>query len=77
MKPEILCDGAVQLHCADCRDVLPMLDKVDAILSDPPCGIAFTSEGNDRSGIGKANMRRNLPACGLPVTKSLSIRTRS
>jgi len=53
MKPEILCDGNVQLYCADCRDVLPTLGRVDAIVTDPPYGVAFAHGGNDRSGIGK------------------------
>ena len=29
-------DGAVQLYCADCLNVLPHLGKVDAIVTDPP-----------------------------------------
>jgi site-specific DNA-methyltransferase (adenine-specific) len=29
-------DDAVTIYNADCRDVLPMLDKVDLVLTDPP-----------------------------------------
>lgn len=32
-------DGSVVLYCADCRDVLPTLGKVDAVVTDPPYGL--------------------------------------
>jgi len=44
--------GLATLHLGDCRDLLPTL-AADAIVSDPPYGIAFVHGGNDRSGIGK------------------------
>lgn len=31
--------GAARLICADCRDVLPTLPRVDAVVTDPPYGI--------------------------------------
>jgi site-specific DNA-methyltransferase (adenine-specific) len=31
--------NGVTLYCADCRDVLPTLGKVDAVVTDPPYGI--------------------------------------
>lgn len=31
--------GDAELYCADCMDVLPMLPKVDAVITDPPYGI--------------------------------------
>ena len=37
-REEILGDGQVRLICADCRDVLPTLGKVDAVVTDPPYG---------------------------------------
>ncbi len=27
------------IYCADCRDVLPLLDRVDLVLTDPPYGL--------------------------------------
>lgn len=33
--------GSATLYCADCRDVLPTLGKVDAVVTDPPYGIGF------------------------------------
>ena len=40
MKPTWERDG-VRLYLADCRDVLPHLEGVDAVVTDPPYGIAF------------------------------------
>ncbi len=36
-------DDAVVIYCADCRDILPKLPKVDLVLADPPYN--FESEG--------------------------------
>jgi len=35
--------NGVTLYCADCRDVLPTLGKVDAVVTDPPYGIGFAA----------------------------------
>ena len=35
--------GNATLYCADCREVLPTLPKVDAVVTDPPYGIAHSS----------------------------------
>jgi len=40
MNPVII--GNASLYNADCRDVLPMLTGVDAVITDPPYGINFT-----------------------------------
>lgn len=31
--------GKARLICADCRDILPTLEKVDAVVTDPPYGL--------------------------------------
>ena len=31
--------GNATLYLGDCRDILPMLDKVDAVVTDPPYGL--------------------------------------
>jgi DNA modification methylase len=41
-REEILADG-VRLILGDCRDVLPTLGPVDAVVTDPPYGIALRS----------------------------------
>ena len=50
-RVEHLAEG-VTLYLGDCREILPTLGKVDAVVSDPPYGIAFSHGGNDNSGIG-------------------------
>jgi site-specific DNA-methyltransferase (adenine-specific)/modification methylase len=46
MKPrkETLADG-IELWLGDCREVLPMLGKVDAVVTDPPYGIGDRMSG--------------------------------
>lgn len=39
IEPVII--GDCTLYCADCRDILPHLPKVDAVITDPPYGIGF------------------------------------
>ncbi len=56
MRVEQLADG-VTLYNADCRDVLPTLGRVDAVVTDPPYGMklntdysgfkSWTGEGKD------------------------------
>lgn len=51
-------DELVQLFHADCRDILPLIDSVDHLISDPPygehthakqwIGAALTADGNPR-----------------------------
>lgn len=40
-------DGAIQLHCCDCLDLLPTIPAgaVDAVVTDPPYGIDFGNGG--------------------------------
>ena len=52
MRVEHLADG-ITLHLGDCRDILPTLGKVDAVVTDPPYGI-----GMDGGKIGKAEYRK-------------------
>ena len=44
--------GRATLYLGDCRDILPTLPKVDAVVTDPPYGIAYAS--NPVVGKGKA-----------------------
>lgn len=39
--------GRATLYLGDCRDILPTLPKVDAVVTDPPYGIGFEYEGYD------------------------------
>jgi DNA modification methylase len=41
--PEPVIIGRATLYLGDCRDILPTLGKVDAVVTDPPYGIAFAT----------------------------------
>jgi len=46
--------GDCTLYRGDCRDILPTLGKVDAVVTDPPYGIAHLWKGGFGKGWGKA-----------------------
>ncbi len=52
--------GDCRLILGDCRDVLPTLGKVDAVITDPPYGIAKTWKGGLGHGWGKAQDEAGL-----------------
>ena len=37
--------GNAELYLGDCRDVLPLLPKVDAVITDPPYGLGGRMKG--------------------------------
>lgn len=47
MNPVVI--GNATLYLGDCREVLPTLPKVDAVVTDPPYGVNFTYEGRTDS----------------------------
>ncbi|MFC5353522.1 DNA-methyltransferase [Azospirillum himalayense] len=51
--------GDAVLFCGDCRDVLPTLTGVDAVVSDPPYGIAFRHSGKGAAVAGAKSVRRH------------------
>jgi site-specific DNA-methyltransferase (adenine-specific) len=42
--------GDATLYLGDCRDILPTLGKVDAVVTDPPYGIALNTDNRRFSG---------------------------
>ena len=40
--------GGITIYHGDCRDVLPILDRVDLVLTDPPYGIAYVTNRRAR-----------------------------
>lgn len=60
MRKEVI--GAATLYLGDCREILPTLGKVDAVVTDPPYGIAATWKGgfSDKHGWGKAKGEAEL-----------------
>ena len=45
-EPVTFLDGAVTLYLGDCREILPTLGRVDAVVTDPPYGIGESNEKN-------------------------------
>jgi DNA modification methylase len=52
MRKEII--GDATLYLGDCREILPTLERVDAVITDPPYGINENSK--------KIASRRNMAA---------------
>jgi site-specific DNA-methyltransferase (adenine-specific) len=50
MRKEVI--GRATLYLGDCRDVLPTLGKVDAVVTDPPYGVNFHYASHDDTPIG-------------------------
>ena len=58
MEPVVI--GNATLWLGDCRDILPTLGKVDAVVTDPPYGIASVWKGGARHGWGRATEQAGL-----------------
>ena len=43
-------EPGITIYCADCRDVLPQLEPVDLVLTDPPYGIGVDLAMHKKSG---------------------------
>lgn len=52
--------GDATLYLGDCREILPTLGKVDAVVTDPPYGIARTWKGGKGHGWGKADADKTV-----------------
>jgi DNA modification methylase len=51
--------GNATLYCGDCREILPTLGKVDAVVTDPPYGIGEKMQGGTWGAAAKyADFRR-------------------
>jgi len=54
--------GKATLYLGDCRDILPTLGKVDAVVTDPPYGMSLNTDftrftgGNGRRGHGRVHL---------------------
>ena len=47
MTPEKVIIGNAELWYGDCREILPTLPKVDAVITDPPYGIGFKYQSHN------------------------------
>ncbi|MBS1725050.1 MAG: site-specific DNA-methyltransferase [Armatimonadetes bacterium] len=71
-RVEHLAEG-VTLHLGDCREILPTLGKVDAMVTDPPYGMRFRSNSRLIRHEAIANDSTTdalLWACNIPVKHS-------
>lgn len=69
MKPYYEHAGIVIYH-GDCREILPQLDKVDLVLTDPPYGIGFDRENTSMScGMRVDGSQRKYNAWSAPRPK--------
>src|SRR5688572_1225701 len=63
--------SGITIYCGDCREILPELEAVDLVLTDPPYGIAYRSgyEGilpREIAGDGNTDLRDWLLDFWLP-----------
>ena len=49
-------DGQITIYHGDCRDILPSLDKVDLVLTDPPYGIGEAAGENKIRNLSRSKM---------------------
>ena len=56
--------GDCTLYLGDCREILPLLPKVDAVVTDPPYGIALDTDNSRFSGGTKGNMAKRSDGVG-------------
>lgn len=49
MRKEVI--GKAALYLGDCRDILPTLDKVDAVVTDPPYELSSSGPGKSHFGM--------------------------
>lgn len=62
--------GAATLYLGDCRDILPTLPKVDAVITDPPYGIAYQHSGGGLGVAGRRNSKRPIHGDDEPFDPS-------
>lgn len=58
MSPRKEIIGPHELYLGDCREILPTLGKVDAVVTDPPYGIALNTDGTRFSGGHRSSIAR-------------------
>lgn len=51
---------SVTLYLGDCREILPTLGKVDAVVSDPPYGMAWNTDSTRYSGGRRGHRTRRM-----------------
>jgi site-specific DNA-methyltransferase (adenine-specific) len=65
--------GNAKLYLGDCREILPTLPQVDAVITDPPYGMSFQSNYRREQHARIANdddVELLVWACGIQATHS-------
>ena len=65
--------GRATLYLGDCREVLPTLPKVDAVVTDPPYGIGFHYENDEDSRDGYPEFCREWFSLCESIAQSIAI----
>ncbi len=63
MRIETIAEG-VTLYLGDCREILPTLGKVDAVVTDPPYGIGYVSGPISKNSISTTGKRFSVAIIG-------------
>jgi DNA modification methylase len=61
VSPEKVVIGNATLYCGDCRDVIPLLGRFDAVITDPPYGIGESSANHKSRSTSSAKWKRPTP----------------
>jgi DNA modification methylase len=69
MLPEPVIIGRATLYLGDCRDILPHLPKVDAVVTDPPYGIGADRKAHKRGGAIVGHGQRRVAQRNYDETK--------
>jgi tRNA G10 N-methylase Trm11 len=69
MLPEPVIIGRATLYLGDCRDILPHLPKVDAVVTDPPYGIGADRKAHKRGGAIVGHGQRRVAQRNYEETK--------
>ena len=59
--------GDAELYLGDCREILPTLGKVDAVVTDPPYGMSLNTKGTRFSGGSPASQKRRSAGRDYPA----------
>lgn len=62
MTPVVI--GNATLYLGDCMAILPLLPKVDVVVSDPPYGIGYVSGPNSKNSISTTGRRHSVGIIG-------------
>ena len=63
--------GDAELWLGDCREVLPMIGRVDAVVTDPPYGIGFPYEGYEDTRDNLIEIIHSVFPCLIAISRNV------